>query len=142
MLFRSAALGAAGPSRRAFLLFASIFAGGTTLGAVCGYSVGGSPARGPEHEAVLAWLRQLAAPTTPIEELVASRSLYLHLLEAHAIDDPEVWRGVDRLVQETLDNDAMPERRMVSRWLLQLVENCDNPTSLSVDDLRALSEVR
>lgn len=132
----------AGPSRRAFLLFGAIFAGGTTLGAVCGYSAGGAQIRGPEHEAVLAWLRQLAAPTTPIEELVASRRLYLHLLEAHAIDDAEVWRGVDRLVQETIDNEGLPERRLLSRWLLQIVEHSDNPTSLSANDLQALSEVR
>lgn len=130
------------PSRRAFLLFGAMFASGATLGAVCGYSVGGAPVRGPEHEAVLAWLRQLAAPTTPIEELVASRRLYLHLLEAHAVDDAEVWRGVDRLVQETIDNEAVPERRLLSRWLLQIVETGNNPTSLSANDLQALSEVR
>jgi hypothetical protein len=129
-------------SRRAFLIFTAVFAGGTAIGTACGFTVGGSRIGGPDQNEVLAWLRQLAAPTTPISSLMANSRMFLLQMQSQRVDDPAIWLGVDRIVEETLHNEPTPERSLRAKLLVQFIGDSSNPTHLPEASLRFLREVQ
>ena len=119
------------PTRRAFLLASGALAVGAAVGGACGYSSGfaagsasaGSgaspggggvaPAGEPElpksGDVELDELRRLAVKA-PLDELFARAPLLLSSRVSTYPDDVILWRGVDRLSKEIIDN---PSRRVV-----------------------------
>lgn len=135
-------------SRRAFLLAGCTFATGVSLGGACGYAAGvgrgdgggatgdtvdavgdGTPAKAvdgavtwePSGDAILEELRRLAVKA-PIEELVARRLDFCQLLYSQYPNDEIAWRGIGRLAEEVLRNDAFENRRTFSRWIATFLE--------------------
>ena len=67
------------------------------------------------------------ATTAPIEELVAKRLDFLNHLYTTYPNDVVAWRGVERLAEVALTDSNLPDRRIFSRWVAQVIEKA-NPT--------------
>lgn len=122
------------PTRRAFVLGGAMFATGLSLGGACGYAIGSRRADEPGEQkeeeqassgdADLDELRRLAVKA-PIEELVKHRATFLMYISRTYRRDSILWRGVDRLVDEVLNNDRFPERAMAAQTLAQVIDLSD-----------------
>ena len=120
------------PTRRAFVLGGAMFATGLSLGGACGYAIGSRRTEEPGKEEDLASsgdadldeLRRLAVKA-PIEELVKHRATFLTYISRTYRRDSILWRGVDRLVDEILNNDRFPERAMAAQTLAQVIDLSD-----------------
>lgn len=122
-------------SRRAFLIASGTFVAGSMFGGACGYSIGaaGGGVGGevvPEStgNAELDELRRLAVKA-PIEELVEVRLQFLNSLTKDYSQDSILWAGVDRLCKHVVDGGAVPDRRLFSRWLAQVIEGNTSASS-------------
>ena len=118
-------------SRRAFLLAGATFVAGSALGGACGYSLaasagkeagGGDAELATSGDAELDELRRLAVKA-PIEELVQRRLFFVTTLVNAYREDQVLWRGVGRLCDAVLSSVEVPDRRLFSRFLVQLIEN-------------------
>ncbi len=122
------------PTRRAFVLGGAMFTTGLSLGGACGYAIGSRRAEEPGEQkeeeqassgdADLDELRRLAVKA-PIEELVKHRATFLMYISRTYRRDSILWRGVDRLVDEVLNNDRFPERAMAAQTLAQVIDLSD-----------------
>lgn len=114
------------PSRRAFLLAGGAFVVGSAMGGACGYSLGvgsgGEVAPESSGDATLDELRRLAVKA-PIEELVQQRMFFANTLVDHYRNDGILWDGTVRLAEALLRDPKFQDRRVFSRFLMQLIDN-------------------
>jgi len=113
------------PTRRAFLLAGAAFAGGTLVGGACGYTVGARLAA-PVEAAVepiekpdirLQTLRRLAVDA-PIEQLVKDWNQWWGEFWHNYDRDEVLWRGVDRLADWAVAQEAPPEPQLLSALVM------------------------
>jgi hypothetical protein len=133
------------PTRRAFLFAGIAFATGSTVGTACGYTLGRASvnaavlgAGGVElppssGDADLDELRRLAI-AAPIEELIDKRLNFLASRNRQYPKDVYLWFGIKRLCDAIAAVPDTPERRLLARLLLDLVENKNPPSSISFRD--------
>lgn len=124
------------PTRRAFLVAGATFACGAAIGGACGYSIGAASAAqaqpadpatdelAPSGDLELDELRRLAVKA-PIEELIEKRLVFLNCLFADYPRDAVLWRGAGRLCDAVLHSDVVPDRRVFSHALAQVIEKGD-----------------
>ncbi|MBM4060664.1 MAG: hypothetical protein FJ265_06165 [Planctomycetes bacterium] len=130
------------PTRRAFLLASGTFLAGTVVGGACGYSLGAAragaaPQQEPElpssNDVELDELRRLAVKA-PIDELFEKALPFLHIRVSTYKNDEILWRGVDRLSKEIIEN---PGRRVDLGLVLVLIgqiEGTARPENPSLRD--------
>ncbi|MCR9244617.1 MAG: hypothetical protein NXI31_06265 [bacterium] len=146
-------------SRRAFLLAGCTFATGTLIGGACGYSLGASRGSGePEDpkkvgsndevelkstgDSTLDELRRLAIKA-PVGDLCAKADLFMNLKGLDYPDDPVLWQGMGRLMEEAVNNPNQPFERNTLSLLIRFVEKANPPQELRLDRyLPALRERR
>jgi hypothetical protein len=138
------------PTRRAFLCAGAAFFGGAVLGTACGYSLGaasptnsgpndpaqlGAPIEPPKTgNAELDDLRRLAV-VAPIEELVARSRYFLMARDITYRDDDVLWRGVARLANEALTNQALSRRAEIAGFTAGSIDKGNPPPALRLKDL-------
>ncbi|GAB4139293.1 MAG: hypothetical protein Fur0037_05450 [Planctomycetota bacterium] len=115
------------PGRRAFLWAAIGFAAGAAGGVAAGIEwfrpAGGAAA---EDETLL-WLRELAAPKNPIEDLIENADSYLFHLAAAYPQDELLWRGAARLGLTLISDSSIKDRRVRARLLAQIAQHHQRP---------------
>lgn len=123
------------PTRRAFLLASGSLLLGAAAGGACGYSLGSTrvsvPATPADEEAatepstgdaMLDELRRLAVKA-PIEELVQRGVFFVTSLNRSYTNDQVLWTGVDRLARELVRNEKIADRRLLARFIAQMIES-------------------
>lgn len=116
------------PTRRAFLLAGSAFAGGVVVGGAGGFAIGVRSAAGvgietpavlrPSGNAELDDLRRLAVEA-PIEELTRRGPEFIAAFNRNFSDDAILARGVRRLAERVVSDDAVPARLTLARFLVR-----------------------
>ncbi len=138
------------PTRRAFLIAGGLFVGGTTLGGACGYSAGyaaggaeergkhpGSPAPAaeiklePSGDIELDALRRLAVQA-PIDELFENWLTFMDLRISPYSKDEILWKGVERMTLEIVNNPARRVDPMLLGVLINTIEGTARPASPSL----------
>lgn len=116
------------PTRRVFVLAGVTFLVGTTSGGWWGYAVGAAAATAredgdlvPSGNAELDELRRLAVEA-PIEELLEQRLVFISCLLHEYPKDRILWRGAKRIGEALIEGRQIPERRLFSRFLAQMIE--------------------
>lgn len=141
------------PKRRAFLIAGATFFVGLASGGACGYSIASS--RSPDADSggdkptpvqdqklpvtgdpELDELRRLATRAS-LDELVATRVHFAHSVSKTYRDDEFLWLGMERLAREVIGRESVPDRRLFSRWLAQIIENGDARFSANLLPLAA-----
>jgi hypothetical protein len=156
-------LGPVGPrptftTRRAFLLASGTFLAGTAIGTACGYSAGvatagaataqppiADPARDAElpksGNAELDQLRHLAVKA-PLDDLFA-KALYFMSTRARSYQKDEIlWRGVERMSREVIDNPARNVDQIIIGLILTNIEGTAHPSDPSLRELVPALRVR
>ncbi|MBL8753297.1 MAG: hypothetical protein JNK15_08360 [Planctomycetes bacterium] len=124
------------PTRRAFLIAGGMFVAGTALGGACGYSAGVAAGNGepggaaepnpapaaeiklePSGDAELDALRRLAVQA-PLDELFAKWTFFMDLRTAPYSQDVILWKGVERMTLEIVNN---PDRRVDPMLIATLI---------------------
>jgi hypothetical protein len=141
------------PTRRMFLLIGGAFLGGTAVGGACGYSIGvargesvqqpagpetpAKPAAGEEPELgtsgdiELDELRRLAIKA-PLDDLFEKASMFLTMQLKHYKDDPILWRGVERMSREILDNKDKRFDQLIIGVVIQNIRYLEPPPELGL----------
>lgn len=116
------------PTRRAFLVAGCAFVGGTVVGGSAVHLLGKAPAIQPidrppaPEDPILVWLRMLVDDRTPIGELIGSADKFVFHLDLHYHDQEDLWAGVTRLAH-AIDADAsLPNRRLLARMVVNVVQ--------------------
>ena len=111
-------------TRRALLGMGFAFLGGAIVGGSCGYSfastaeTGGPGSTGdPEQDR----LQALARHGSDAELMAVSRPFVVALVRTYP-EDAVLWHGVDRIAQILVADDQAPERGVMARWLVQVIE--------------------
>jgi hypothetical protein len=138
------------PTRRAFLLAGTTFAVGSVLGGACGYSLAASATKdtgtedgdlAPSGDVELDELRRLAVKA-PIEELVQRGVFFLNLRDTTYPQDGVLWRGVERLARQIIENPGPIDRSLVL-VVTATIERGQPPESLRLEEsLPSLRQVR
>lgn len=133
------------PTRRAFLLASGTFVAGTAIGGACGYSMGAAgstaapqqPAAEPElptsGDVELDELRRLAVKA-PLDELFEKAPVFLHLRVSTYKDDEILWRGVDRLSREVVENPARRVDYGIIGVMISQIEGTARPNTPSLQE--------
>jgi len=141
------------PTRRAFLLASGTFVAGTAIGGACGYSMGASgsataaqqPAAEPDLEksgdVELDELRRLAVKA-PLDELFEKAPLFLHDRVSTYKHDDVLWRGVDRLSKEIIENSGRRVDYAVIGLIINQIEGTARPSSPSLTERVPLLRTR
>lgn len=115
------------PTRRAFLFMGVAFAGGSIVGAACGYSIGsasGSDELPLTGDPDLDEWRRLAVKA-PLKELVRLRHEFMVALDRDYPEDAVLWQGLNRLAAAVATDAAFPDRRRAALFVLRLAEARD-----------------
>jgi hypothetical protein len=138
------------PTRRAFLLAGGCFAAGMSIGGACGYSYGksqssdsssagaapgGAAAEGDlpkSGDIELDQLRWLAVKA-PVDELFEKALSFLHIRGITYPKDEILWRGVDRLSKEIVEN---PSRDVSEAVVLAVISHIESPARPTTPSLR------
>lgn len=141
-------------SRRAFLMGSSLFLAGAAVGSACGYTVGAAghgepgsagaaketntPAPGdgeltPSGDIELDQLRWLAVKA-PLDQLFEKALVLLSTRVSVYKFDEILWRGVDRMSKEIVDNPNHAATESVIAVIIGQIEGTARPASPSLRD--------
>lgn len=131
------------PTRRAFLIASGTFLAGSVVGGACRYSLGaagaGEAGKAPQVEPELAEtgdveldeLRRLAVKA-PLDELFEKAPYFLHMRVSTYKADEILWRGVDRLSREIVENPSHQADLGVILVLIAQIEGTARPDNPSL----------
>ena len=136
-------------TRRAFLLAGSTFAIGTSLGGACGFAAGVASTEAehtpndrkpqsfdPSDNLTLDELRRLAVEA-PIAELMGRWQVFLGLLSDTYPNDQVLWVGAERIGRYVVENERLPSRLTLAKWLEQIIANSRTAPAQSLGELAA-----
>jgi len=138
------------PTRRAFVMAGCTFAAGIAVGGACGYSAGAATSAGSagsgelpkSGDAELDELRRLAVKA-PIEELMDNSRAFVELVGETYRNDRLLWQGVGRITDALLNGYQVPDRRLASIVVAQVIEAGNKEFTQSLaPKVRALRQVK